>query len=152
VRTWARKEVPVQRLNRVTGTCLLLALLLGATNGVLIFFAHIPVDVRLRPRTYFQAYGAAELLLAGLGLVPAALVTFLLYQRGKNDEPKAGRAAWTVSIVTLVVGVVGLLAIPRYLFVVGIFLIGACLSFSARESGVPRAERPPASKAAAIPH
>jgi lysylphosphatidylglycerol synthetase-like protein (DUF2156 family) len=151
VRASADEEVPVKRLNGVTATFLLLALLLSATNAVLVFFLHIPADARLHPLTYFQAYGAAELLLVGLGLVLAALVTFLLYRQGKNDEPKAGRVAWAISIVALVVGILGLLAMPRYMFFVGIFLIGACLSFSARQSRVPRTERPPASRAVTIP-
>ena len=90
-----------------------LAFLLSAVNGALVFFVHMPVNARLRPRTYFQAYGAAELLLAGIGLVLAALVAFLLYRQAENDQRKAGRTAWSVSIAALVLGILGLLAIPN---------------------------------------
>ena len=143
------KEVLVKRLNGVTVTFLSLAFLLSAVNGALVFFVHIPVNARLRPRTYFQAYGAAELLLAGVGLVLAALVAFLLYRQAENDQTKAGRTAWGVSIAALVLGILGLLAMPHYMFLVGIFLIGACLSFSARRSGVPITHLPPSSRTAA---
>ena len=106
----------MKRLNGVTVTFLSLSLLLSAANSVLVFFVHIPANARIRPHTYFQEYGAAELLVAGLGLVLAALVTFLLYRQGKNDEPKTGRAAWAITIVALGAGIVGLLALPRYMF------------------------------------
>ena len=140
----------MKRLNGLTTSCLALASLLSAVNGVLVFFVHIPVNPRLRPRTYFQAYGAAELLLAGIGLVAAALVAFFLYRQGKNDQPKAGRYAWSVSIAALVVGLLGLVTLPRYMFLVGILLIGACLSFSARQTTVPGTDLPPASRTATI--
>ena len=137
----------MKRLSVGTAAFLSLALLLSAANSILVFFVHIPVNVRLRPRTYFQAYGAVELLLAGLGLLLAALVTFLLYRRGKNAKPKPGDS-WAISVAALVVGIFGLLAMPHYMFFVGIFLVGACLSFSARQARVPRTDLPPASRAA----
>jgi len=142
----------VKRLNGVTATFLSLALLLGAANGVLIFFTHIPVDARLRPRTYFQAYGAAELLLASIGLGAAALASFLLYRQSKRGEPKASRAVWAVSMTALLLGVLGLLTVPHYLFFVGILLIGACLSFSARQPSVSRIDPAPALRTTAISH
>jgi hypothetical protein len=43
------------------------------------------------------------------------------------------------------------LTTPQYMFIVGIFLIGACLSFSAREPRVRRTDLPRASKATAAP-
>lgn len=140
----------MKRLNGVTTLFLSFSLLLSAANAVLVFFVRIPVNARLRPRTYFQAYGVAELFLAFMGLVIAALVTFLLYRQCKNEEPKAGRVAWGVSIGALVVGTIGLLTMPRYMFLVGVFLIGACLSFSARQSRVLEPELPPVSRTATI--
>jgi hypothetical protein len=148
VPTWAEKGASVKRLNGVTATFLSLAFLLSAVDGALVFFVHIPVNARLRPRTYFQAYGAAELLLAGIGLVLAALVAFLLYRQAENDQRKAGRTAWAVSIAALVLGILGLLAMPHYMFLVGILLIGSCLSFSARQSDVPRTDLLPLSRTA----
>lgn len=142
----------MKRLNGITATFLSLAFLLSAANGILIFFTRIPVNARLRPRTYFQAYGAAELLLAGIGLVATALVAFLLYRQSRDGEPKAGRAVWALSISALSLGVLGLLTVPRYLFVVGILLVGACLSFSARQPRVSRTDLPPASRTAAVSH
>ncbi len=140
----------MKRLNGVTSSFLALALLLSAANGVLVFFVHIPVNARLRPRTYFQAYGAAELLLAGIGLVATALVAFLLSRRGKNDRPEAGRYAWAVSTAALAVGIFGLVTLPRYMFLVGILLIGACLSFSARRTTVQGPDLPPVSRTATV--
>ncbi len=140
----------MKRMNGVSATFVSLAFFISAANGVLIFFAHIPVNARLRPRTYFQAYGAPELLLAGVGLVLAAVVAFLLYRQSQNDEPKAGRAVWAVSIAALLLGVLGLLTVPHYMFVVGILLIGACVSFSARQPSRTRTDLPPGSRTAAI--
>jgi Na+/melibiose symporter-like transporter len=135
----------VKRLNGVTALLLSLAFLVSAANCALLFFVHIPVNERLRPRTYFQAYGVAELFLAAVGLVLATLVAFLLHRRSMNDEQKAGRVALGVSVAALVVGVIGL---PHYMLLVGIFLIGACLSFSARQSRVLGTELPPVSRSA----
>ncbi|HUY66590.1 MAG TPA: hypothetical protein VMV06_07215 [Acidimicrobiales bacterium] len=139
----------MKRLNGVTVLFLSLAFLWSAALTVWIFVVDIPVtpgshrlvqtasggheEVIALPRTYFQAYGVSELLLASMGLVLACLVAFLLHQRSRDQQPNAGSAAWGVSISALVVGIIGFLGIAPYMFFVGIVLIGACLSYSARQ-------------------
>ncbi len=135
----------MKRLNGVTALLLSIAFVLSASNCVLVFFAHIPVNARLRPRTYFQAYGLAELLLAAVGLVLVALVTFLLYRQRVNHEQKAGRAAWGLSVAAVVVGAIGL---PHYVFLVGLLLIGSCLTFSAWQSRGLSTSLPPGTSSA----
>ncbi len=142
----------MKRLGGITTALLSLALLLGALNVALIFVVHVPVDARLRPRTYVQAYGAADLVVAGAGLVAAALVALLLYRRREEDPPTAGPAAWAVSIATLVVGLLGIVTISPDLLLVGVFLIGACLSRSARRPAVTDPALPPAPRTVAVPH
>jgi hypothetical protein len=149
----------MQRRDGVTALFLSLAFLWSAALTVWIFVVDIPVtpgshrlvktasggyqEVIALPQTYFQTYGLPELLLAGMGLVFAGLVAFLLHQRSSDQQPNVGRAAWGVSIAALVVGIIGFLGIAPYMFFVGIFLIGACLSFSARQSTVVRSGQPP---------
>ncbi len=106
----------MKRLDWVTTLFVSLAFVLSLANSVLVLFAHIPGNARLLPRTYFQAYGAPELLLAGMGLVVTSLVAFLLHRQGKHHQSKSGRAAWCISIAALMLGVVGLVVMPRYIF------------------------------------
>ncbi len=137
----------MKRLNGVTALFLSFAFLWSAALTVWIFIVDISVtpgshrlvqtasgghqEVLALPRTYFQAYGVSELLLTGMGLAFAGLVAFLLLQRSTDQQPNAGSAAWGVAITALVVGIIGFLGFAPYLFFVGIFLVGACLSFSA---------------------
>ncbi len=80
----------MKRMNGVTAVFLSLAFLLSLANTVLVFFAHIPANARLLPRTYFQAYGVPELLLAAMGVVITSLVAFLLYRQSGSHQLKAG--------------------------------------------------------------
>ena len=114
----------MKRLNGVTTLLLSLAFLLSLANAVLVFFVHIPVNARFAPRTYFQAYGAPELFLAFMGLVITSLVGFLLCRQSAHHQSKCGGAAWSVSIAGLILGVIGLLVMPRYMFLVGSFSLG----------------------------
>ncbi len=151
----------MKRLNRVMVLFLSLAFVWSAALTVWAFVVDIPLtpgshrlvqtasgghqEVIALPRTYFQAYGVSELFLTGMGFAIAALVAFLLHQRSSDQLPNAGRAAWGVSIAALVVGIIGFLGIAPYMFFVGLFLIGACLSYTARQSTVVRSERLPSS-------
>ena len=139
----------MRRLDWVTTLVLSLAFLLSLANSVLVFFAHIPANARLVPRTYFQAYGAPELVLAGMGLVITSLVAFLLHRQSGHYQSKSGRIAWD-SIAALILGVIGLVVMPHYMFLVGILLVGACLGFSGRQSRVVGSEQPRQSATAAI--
>jgi hypothetical protein len=157
----------MRRLNGVTVLLLSLAFLWSAALTVWIFVADIPItpgshrliqtatggqqEVLALPQTYFQAYGVSELLLTGMGLVFAGLVALLLHQRSSDQQRDAGRAAWGVSIAALVVGIIGVLGIAPYMFFVGVLLIGACLSCSARQSTVVRSGQPPRSATATLP-
>jgi len=157
----------MKRLNGVTALFLSLAFLWSAALTVWIFFVDIPVtpgshrlvqtasggyqEVLALPRTYFQAYGVSELILTGVGLVFAGLVAFLLHQRSSDQQPNAGRAAWGVSMAALVVGIIGFMGIAPYMFFVGIFLIGACLSYSARQFTVVGSGQPPLSATTSMP-
>jgi hypothetical protein len=134
------------KAQRVTVLFLSLAALWSAALTISVFVIHIPVragshdlvqsassgsvEAKVLPQTYFQAYGVPEVLLAGMGIVMAALVAYLLYRRGTQTPPNAGRAAWGISVGTLVVGIVGFVTIAPYLLFVGIFLMLACRSFS----------------------
>jgi hypothetical protein len=138
----------MKRMNGITAVLLSLAILLSLANSILVFFVHIPANARLLQRTYFQAYGIPELLLVGTGVVIAALVAFLLYRQNGRHQLKAGGPAWGVSIAAMALGIIGVLAMPRFMFLVGILLIGACLSFSARQSSVVVSEQSPPSSAA----
>lgn len=132
----------MKRLNGVTALFLSLAFLWSAALTGLAFVVHIPVragshdllqtasggyrEAKVLPQTYFQAYGVPELLLTGIGLIAAALVALLLYQRSSCHLPSAGRAAWGISIAALVVGIVGFVTIAPSMLFVGIFLMLAC--------------------------
>ena len=151
----------MKRLNGITALFLSLAFLWSAALTVLAFVVDIPIragshnlvqtasggiqEAKVLPQTYFQAYGVPELLLTGMGLTTAALVAFLLYQRGSHRLLNAGRAAWGVSIAALVAGIVGFVTVVPYVFFVGIFLMLACVTFSNRQSTALRSEQPPLS-------
>lgn len=88
-----------------------------------------PVVVRPRPdsvrqptRTLFSAFGPSEVIVTALGLGVIALVGLLLYRRGRNGTPGAGRAAWGLSLATAALGVLGF----AYLFGVAICLLLSC--------------------------
>jgi hypothetical protein len=150
----------MKRLNGITALFLSLAFLWSAALTVLAFVVDIPIragshnlvqtasggiqEAKVLPQTYFQAYGVPELLLTGIGLA-AAIVAFLLYQRGSHRLPNAGRAAWGVSIAALVAGIVGFVTAAPYMFFVGIFLMLACVTFSNRQATAMRSEQPPLS-------
>jgi hypothetical protein len=101
------------------------------------------VEVKALPQTYFQAYGVPELVLTGSGIVVAAIVACLLWHRARHHEPTAGGVAWGISIASLAVGIVGLVTVAPYLFLVGIFLLVSCHNFARQTARMVRSEPSP---------
>jgi hypothetical protein len=85
-------------------------------------YAEVPVA----HQTYFQEYGVVELALLGLGLVLVLAVGAALRVNVARGAKGAGRLAWGLSVASLILGVVGFVAIAPYLLVVGILLVLAC--------------------------
>ncbi len=136
------------RTAKVTALLIALALMWSAALSVLIFFVHIPVrpgshrlietgsgglkEVRFLPQTYFEAYGAAELVLTGVGLIASAIVAVVFYRRHRNHQRDPGKVAWGLAVGAMVIGIAGVLTAAHSTLLVGILLLLACLSFSSR--------------------
>jgi hypothetical protein len=136
----------MKRLDRFTAALLLVAGLGSLALMITAFFVHIPiragshnlvrsasgryVEVPVLPQTYFQKYGAAELLLLAVGLVLVVAVAAALRERKGRGLADAGRLAWGLSIIALLIGIVGSVSVAPYLLLVGILLVLACGAFS----------------------
>jgi len=136
------------RANQLTAALVSVALFASATLSALIFFVRVPVragshnlvastsvglrEVRALPRTYFQTYGTAELVVTGLGLAASALVAVVLFGRSRKGERGAGKVAWGAATLALVVAPLVMVSAHSAMVIVGVCLMLACLNFSRR--------------------
>jgi hypothetical protein len=126
------------RLDRITSVFLFLAGVWAMAQFALAFFVHVTERAKLTTtgwvvpptKTYIQAFAVSELVLTVVVLGVVAFVGTMLHRRMSIGELGAGWLAWSLSIATLLFGVVGF----RYLFGVGIFLCLACASARRRLS------------------
>jgi amino acid transporter len=140
----------MKRFDRITTVLLSIAALWSAALVVLTFVIHIPVragshnlvrstsgsyvEVKVLPRTNFQAYGFSDLLLLGLGLILVIAVARALQRQKTLGQPGAGGLAWVLSIGSLVVGIVGFVTIAPSMLLVGVLLVLACRNFSKQQT------------------
>jgi hypothetical protein len=136
----------MRRLNRITGSLLLVAASGSLALVVSAFIAHVPVregshdlvriasgsyaEVPVVPQTYFEKYGVSELLLLGVGLVLVIVVAVVLRLRAAHAETGAGAMAWGTSVTCVALGIVGFVTIAPYLLLVGLLLVLACRTLS----------------------
>jgi hypothetical protein len=75
-------------------------------------------------KTYIQAFAVSEVLFLAMLVVLTILVALSLGRRLARGEPGAGAAAWSLSALATLVGVLGF----RYVLGVGLCLLLACAS------------------------